>query len=68
MLEARAAEKGLKAYISYSREDIAFAQRIVAALEARGLAHKIDPRDRQPLIERRDLVCPTAEVISHHLL
>jgi len=68
MFGARAAEKGLKAYISYSREDIAFAQRIVAALEVWGLAHKIDTRDRQPLIEHRDLVCPTAEVVSHHLL
>jgi hypothetical protein len=31
MFETRAAEKALRAYISHSREDIAFAQRIDAA-------------------------------------
>jgi hypothetical protein len=68
MFETRAAEKRLKVFISYSRKDIAFAQRIVAALESRGLARKIITRDREPLIEHRDPVCHTAEVISHQLL
>ena len=68
MFEACAAEKGLKVFMSYSRKDIAFALRIVAALEGRGLAPEIDTRDHEPLIEHRDLVCHTAEVISHDLL
>jgi hypothetical protein len=68
MFEARAAEKGLKVCIFYSRKDVAFAQRIVAAFEARALAPKIDTRDHEPLVEQRDLVCHTAEVISCHFL
>jgi hypothetical protein len=43
--ETRTVEKRLKVFISYSRKDISFAQRIVVALEAGGLAPKIDTRD-----------------------
>jgi hypothetical protein len=68
MCEARAAEKGLRVFRSCSRKDIAFAQRIAAAREARGLAPKIDTRDHEPLIEDRDLVRHAEEVISHHVL
>jgi len=39
-----------KVFISYSRKDIAFADRLVAALEARGIEVKIDRRDL-PLLE-----------------
>jgi TIR domain len=58
MAESRAAEnKKLKAFISYSRKDVLFAQRIVAALEARGLAPKIDTRDLPKLEDwRRELL------------
>jgi WD40 repeat protein len=58
MAETRGAEeKNLKVFISYSRKDIAFAQRIVAALETRGLAPKIDTRDLPKLEDwRRELL------------
>ena len=50
-------QKKLKVFISYSRKDIAFAQKIVAALEARGLAPKIDTRDLPKLEDwRRELL------------
>lgn len=39
-----------KVFISYSRKDMAFATRLVAALEARGIEAKIDRRDL-PLLE-----------------
>jgi hypothetical protein len=56
MTEARADEKKLKVFISYSRKDLAFAQRIVAALEAR-LVHKIDTRALPDLEDwRRELL------------
>jgi hypothetical protein len=50
------AAKKLKVFISYSRKDLAFAQHIVAGLEARGLAPKIDTRDLPKLEDwRREL-------------
>jgi acyl-CoA synthetase (AMP-forming)/AMP-acid ligase II len=58
MTDTRAAEeRKLKVFISYSRKDVIFAQRIVAALDARGLAPKIDTRDLQKLEDwRRELL------------
>jgi WD40 repeat protein len=57
MPETRADEKKLKVFISYSRRDLEFAQRIVAALEARGIAPKIDTRDLPTLEDwRRELL------------
>jgi hypothetical protein len=57
MPETRAAEKRLKVFISYSRKDFAFAEQVVAALEARGLAPKIAIRDLPTLQEwRRELL------------
>jgi len=49
---ARKASK-LKVFISYSRKDLDFAQAIVVALEARGLAPKIDTRDLPKLEDWR---------------
>ena len=47
----------LKVFISYSRKDLVFAERIVRALEARGLAPKIDTRDLPKLEDwRRELL------------
>jgi hypothetical protein len=47
----------LKVFISYSRRDVDFAQRIVDAIEARGIAAKFDTRDL-PVLEdwRRELI------------
>jgi hypothetical protein len=58
MVETCAAEDNkLKVFISYSRKDVVFAQRIVAALEARGLAPKFDTRDLPDLEDwRRELL------------
>jgi hypothetical protein len=58
MPETRAAEeKRLNVFISYSRKDIVFAQRVVAELEARGVAPKIDTRDLPKLEDwRRELL------------
>jgi hypothetical protein len=57
MAETRAAEKRLKVFISYSRRDLSFAQQIVSALEARGVAPKIDMRDLPKLEDwRRELL------------
>src|SRR5258708_4472657 len=58
MAESRPAEeKKLKVFISYARKDITFAQQIVAALESRGLAPKIDTRDLPKLEDwRRELL------------
>src|SRR5580704_7733085 len=58
MVATQAAEpKRLKVFISYSRKDVAFAQKIVAALEARGVAPKIDTRDLPKLEDwRRELL------------
>jgi hypothetical protein len=57
MAETRAAEKRLKIFISYSRRDLSFAQQIVSALEARGVAPKIDMRDLPKLEDwRRELL------------
>src|SRR5262245_25958733 len=53
MPETRADEKKLKVFISYSRKDLAFAQKIVAALETRGLTPKIDTRDLPKLEDWR---------------
>jgi TIR domain/YARHG domain len=48
--------KKLKAFISYSRRDLDFAQRVVMALENRGLAPRIDTRDLPTLEDwRREL-------------
>jgi WD40 repeat protein/Tfp pilus assembly protein PilF len=50
-------EGKLKVFISYSRKDVAFAQRIVSALEVRGVAPKIDTRDLPKLEDwRRELL------------
>jgi hypothetical protein len=38
-------QRQLNVFVSYSRKDINFAQKVVAALEARGLTPKIDTRD-----------------------
>ncbi len=47
----------LKVFISYARKDCEFAKRLVAALEARGLAPKIDVRDLPKLEDwRRELL------------
>ena len=47
----------LKVFISYSRRDRPFAERIVAALQERGLAPKIDTRDLPKLEDwRRELL------------
>jgi hypothetical protein len=57
MAETRTVETKLKVFISYSRKDLAFAERLVAALEARGLAPKIDTRDLPDLQDwRRELL------------
>jgi len=45
MKGAQSREDRLKVFISYSRRDLAFAERIVGALQSRGLAPKIDIRD-----------------------
>src|SRR5271165_572018 len=51
------AAKRLRVFISYSRKDLTFAERIVEALEARGLAPKIDLRDLPKLEDwRRELL------------
>jgi hypothetical protein len=50
------AEHKVKVFISYSRRDRAFAERLVAALEARGLEPKLDTRDLPKLEDwRREL-------------
>ena len=50
-------EKKLKVFISYSRKDLAFAQRMLAALEAHDLAPKIDMRDLPKMEDwRRELL------------
>ena len=47
----------LNVFISYSRQDLSFAQSLVAALEARGLECKIDTRDLPALEDwRRELI------------
>ena len=48
--EAAPAEK-LKVFISYSRKDLAFALRLVEALEARSLDVLIDTRDLPLAVE-----------------
>ena len=49
-------ERKVKVFISYSRRDRAFAERLVAALEARGLEPKLDTRDLPKLEDwRREL-------------
>ena len=48
---------GLRVLISYSRHDRTFAERIVSALEERGLAPRIDTRDLPKLEDwRRELL------------
>ncbi|UGY19615.1 toll/interleukin-1 receptor domain-containing protein [Bradyrhizobium septentrionale] len=50
-------QKQLGVFISYSRKDVDFAQKIVAALEARGLTPRIDTRDLPKLEDwRRELL------------
>jgi hypothetical protein len=50
-------DKKLKVFISYSRNDMAFALRVVAALEVRGLSPKMDTRDLPKLEDwRRELL------------
>lgn len=50
-------ENSLKVFVSYSRKDFAFAERIVSALEERGVAAKIDTRDLPTLEDwRRELL------------
>ncbi len=50
------AEHKVKVFVSYSRRDRVFAERIVAALEARGLEPKLDTRDLPKLEDwRREL-------------
>ena len=49
-VETAASEK-LKVFISYSRKDLAFTLRLVAALEARGLDVLIDTRDLPLAVE-----------------
>jgi hypothetical protein len=58
MAKTRASDDNkLKVFISYSRKDVVFARSIVAALEARGLAPKIDTRDLPKLEDwRRELL------------
>jgi hypothetical protein len=52
-----AIDKRLKVFISYSRKDFVFAQRIVVALESRGLTPKIDTRELPKLEDwRRELL------------
>jgi TIR domain len=52
-----AAGKKLNVFISYARKDLAFAERIVGALQTRGLAPKIDTRDLPKLEDwRRELL------------
>jgi hypothetical protein len=47
----------LRVFISYSRRDLDFAQRIVDAIEARGIAAKFDTRDLPKLEDwRRELI------------
>jgi TIR domain len=54
---ARQADDRIKVFISYSRRDLPFAQRVVAALEVRGLAPKLDTRDLPDLENwRRELL------------
>jgi hypothetical protein len=54
---ATAADHKIKVFISYARKDIAFARRITAALEARGVTARIDTRDLPKLEDwRRELV------------
>src|ERR1700689_3569341 len=48
--DSPAPDQKLKVFISYSRTDLAFADRLVTALEARGLHILIDKRDL-PLLE-----------------
>jgi hypothetical protein len=56
MAETRTVQTKLKVFISYSRKDVAFAQHIVAALETRGIAPKIDTRDLPKLGDWRRLM------------
>jgi WD40 repeat protein len=47
----------VKVFVSYSRRDIAFTERLVEALKARGLAAKVDTRDLPKLEDwRRELL------------
>lgn len=57
MFDTRAVDNRLRVFISYSRKDLEFALLIVAALEARGVAPKIDTRDLPKLEDwRRELL------------
>jgi WD40 repeat protein len=50
-------EEKLKVFVSYARKDLAFAEQLVAALEARGLSPTIDTRDLPKLEDwRRELL------------
>jgi hypothetical protein len=57
MAETRTIETKLRVFISYSRKDVAFPQRVFAALETRGIEPKIDTRDLPKLEDwRRELL------------
>ena len=57
MLSASTPVKKLGVFISYSRKDVQFALKLVSALEAEGLAPKIDLRDLPKLEDwRRELL------------
>ena len=55
--QASKSDDRVKVFISYSRRDLAFAERLVEGLKARGLAAKIDTRDLPKLEDwRRELL------------
>ena len=57
MSGAHASNDRLKVFISYSRKDLAFAERIFEALQSRGLAPTIDTRDLPALEDwKRELL------------
>jgi hypothetical protein len=56
-METEPSSRGVNVFISYSRKDINFAQKIFSALEARGLSPKIDTQDLPSLEDwRRELL------------
>lgn len=56
-MEGKPSSRSVAAFISYSRKDIDFAQKIFSALKARGLSPKIDTRDLPSLEDwRRELL------------
>jgi TIR domain len=52
-----ATDRKIKVFVSYSRKDVDFAQRLVAALETRGISARIDTRDLPTLeLWQRELI------------